>query len=155
MDWPLPDDSMTPPSLGAGNTNRIPNPRHWDPVMSRSTTVSRSYWKAGIQHLNLDLGFFLSFSPHCWMMTVFSFVSVSVVVPRMISAVLVGQSCFERATAFEFASGSSFDLIPNREDGLIGRNKCTFIYVTQVSMFKLEMIFLWYQSTFMSQNNIH
>lgn len=64
MDWPLPDDFMTPPSspplppLAAGNTNRIPNPRHWDPVMSRSTTVSRSYWKAGTQHLNLDLAFF-------------------------------------------------------------------------------------------------
>lgn len=42
----------------AGNTNRIPNPRHRDSVMSRSTAVSRSYWKASIQHLNLDLGCF-------------------------------------------------------------------------------------------------
>lgn len=59
MDWPLPDDCMTLslPSSGAGNTNRIPNPQHWDPVMSRSTAVSRSYWKASIQHLNLDLAF--------------------------------------------------------------------------------------------------
>lgn len=59
MDWPLPDDCMTfSPSPTAGNTNRIPNPRHRDPVMSRSTAVSRSYWKASIQHLNLDLALF-------------------------------------------------------------------------------------------------
>lgn len=94
MDWPLPDDSMTPPStpsLAAGNTNRIPNPWHWDPVMSRSTTVSRSYWKAGIQHLNLDLAFFSVFlsallDDECVSL---QYVSACVVVSETLSNIIV------------------------------------------------------------------
>lgn len=39
----------------SGNTNRIQNPSWCDHVMSRSTIMSRSYWKAHSQHLNLDL----------------------------------------------------------------------------------------------------
>lgn len=42
--------------FSSGNTNRIPNPYWCDHVMSRSTVMSRSYWKPHSQHLNLDLG---------------------------------------------------------------------------------------------------
>lgn len=49
---------MTPWLFSSGNTNRIPNPYWCDHVMSRSTVMSRSYWKLHSQHLNLDLAIF-------------------------------------------------------------------------------------------------
>lgn len=51
--------------FSSGNTNRIPNPYWCDHVMSRSTVMSRSYWKLHSQHLNLDLAIFLSCMCNC------------------------------------------------------------------------------------------
>lgn len=56
---------MTPWLFSSGNTNRIPNPYWCDHVMSRSTVMSRSYWKLHSQHLNLDLAIFFSCMCNC------------------------------------------------------------------------------------------
>lgn len=51
--------------FSSGNTNRIPNPYWCDHVMSRSTVMSRSYWKPHSQHLNLDLAIFFTCMCNC------------------------------------------------------------------------------------------